>query len=102
MKKNENNIQFLLENVGRLYSCGLNPSVEKFYPRVKYPVSRGTSTISPLVKWEHNQSYTVYQYPHYFNPVGNTDFAVKVDLQVNAIIFSELACSLIFITFVTS
>ena len=66
MKKNENNIKFLLKSVGRLYSSGINPSIEKLYPKVELPVSRGTPTISPLIKWDHNKSYTVYQYPELF------------------------------------
>jgi fatty acid synthase len=82
MKKNNNNMKLLLSSIGQLYTVGFNPSIEKLYPPVEYPVSRGTASISPLIKWDHTKSFTVNQYPNYFNPIGSTDFAVKVDLQV--------------------
>ena len=82
MRKNDNNIRLLLESVAKIYSTGVNPSIENLYPKVSYPVSRATPTISPLVKWNHDKSYVVHQYPHYFNPTKSSNANVKVDLQV--------------------
>lgn len=36
--------------------------LERLYPKISYPVSRGTAMISPLIRWEHSQDWYV---PHY-------------------------------------
>lgn len=38
---------------------GLQPQVSAIYPPISFPVSRGTPMISPLVKWEHTEDWTV-------------------------------------------
>ena len=97
MKRNGDNIRLLLESVGKLYTTGVNPCIERLYPKVEYPVSRGTPAISSLVEWDHSKSYVVTQYPHYFNPIGFSDFAVKVDLQVQfEFLMSLVIASIIF------
>ena len=48
-------------------SSGLNPSIEKLYPKVEYPVSNGTKFISPMVKWDHTDDHIVTKYPEFFN-----------------------------------
>ncbi|KAG8183232.1 hypothetical protein JTE90_014407 [Oedothorax gibbosus] len=60
MKRNEpNNIRFLMESLGKLYTEGLDVRVDRLYPAVKFPVPRGTPFISDLLKWDHSQSYFV-------------------------------------------
>ena len=78
---NESNMEVLFSAIGTLYQLGLHPTIEKFYPRVQFPVSRGTQSLSPLVKWDHSQSWLVTQYPEYFNPSSNADFTVKCDIN---------------------
>lgn len=34
-------------------------SIEKLYPEIKFPVSRGTRMLSPLVRWEHSEDWFV-------------------------------------------
>lgn len=41
---------------------GHNPDVAKLYTPVKFPVSRGTPMISPLIKWEHGEDYFVLSF----------------------------------------
>ncbi|GBN31587.1 Fatty acid synthase [Araneus ventricosus] len=43
----------------RLYTAGLNPDIEKLYPQVQFPVPKGTPMISPLIKWDHSESWCV-------------------------------------------
>ncbi len=43
----------------RLYVNGLDPKIEKLYRPVKFPVPRGTPSISSLIKWDHSQSWSV-------------------------------------------
>ncbi|XP_011705438.1 PREDICTED: fatty acid synthase-like, partial [Wasmannia auropunctata] len=45
----EQNTHIILLEIGRLYNCGLQPQVADLYPIVKFPVSRGTPMISPLI-----------------------------------------------------
>jgi fatty acid synthase len=78
---NDNNLELMFSAIGTLYQLGFNPSIEKFYPKVQFPVARGTQSLSPLVKWDHSQSWLVTQYPEYFNPSSNADFTVKCDIN---------------------
>lgn len=34
-------------------------AIEKIYPEVQFPVSRGTPMISPLIKWDHSEDWYV-------------------------------------------
>lgn len=38
---------------------GFTFNLEILYPKISYPVSRGTPTISPLIKWNHSQDWFV-------------------------------------------
>ena len=80
---NQNQMDFLFQNLGKLYSLGLNPKIENLYPHVEYPVPKGTQSISSLIKWDHSQNWLVTQYPEYFNPSSSSDYVVKVDLTDN-------------------
>lgn len=44
-----------------MYTSGLNPKIEELYPKVTFPVSRGTPSICGLPLWDHNiQWNTLY------------------------------------------
>lgn len=45
-----------------MYTAGLDPDVEKLYSPVKFPVPRNTPMISPLIKWNHSETWTVYKW----------------------------------------
>ncbi|KAJ8667374.1 hypothetical protein QAD02_009036 [Eretmocerus hayati] len=62
MRDHEDNVKFLLESIGKMYNLGVQPDLAKFYPEIEYPVSRGTRTISHLVKWEHSVDWEVHTY----------------------------------------
>ncbi|XP_046739713.1 fatty acid synthase-like [Diprion similis] len=57
--KNVDNIDVLLDAIGKMYEVGLSPKLSKLYPDVQYPVSRGTPMISPLIRWEHSEDWYV-------------------------------------------
>lgn len=46
----------------RLYTSGLRVPIQKIYPKVDFPVSRGTGMISPLVRWEHSEDWFVTKF----------------------------------------
>ncbi|KAJ9600110.1 hypothetical protein L9F63_009586, partial [Diploptera punctata] len=45
-----------------LYELGLQPNLTTLYPKIQYPVSRGTPMISPLIRWEHSEDWYVTTY----------------------------------------
>ncbi|KAJ9584288.1 hypothetical protein L9F63_021357, partial [Diploptera punctata] len=47
-------ILYTLTAIGKLYCIGLMPQVKELYPPVELPVSRGTPSISPFVRWDHS------------------------------------------------
>ena len=44
---------FDFRRVGRLFIAGCQPDVNAIYPKVEYPVPRGTPTIANFATWEH-------------------------------------------------
>ncbi|KAG5883952.1 hypothetical protein JTB14_031777 [Gonioctena quinquepunctata] len=47
----------LLHILGRIYTLGFSSSIEKLYPMVEFPVSRGTPMIAPKIKWNHQRRF---------------------------------------------
>lgn len=41
---------------------GYTMPIERLYPRIEFPVSRGTPMISPLTKWDHSESFFVMRF----------------------------------------
>lgn len=44
---------------------GMSIPIEKLYPKIEYPVSRGTQMISPLIRWDHGTDWYVEKYEHH-------------------------------------
>jgi len=42
----------------RMYTNGVNPKIKYIYPKVTFPVSRGTPCIQSLPFWDHNEQWT--------------------------------------------
>ena len=83
MKRNNNqhNIELFLNSMGQLYRLGVNPSIEKLYPKVEWPVARGTQSISSLIKWDHSESYFVRKYPQFFFPATLSDMTFEYSVD---------------------
>ncbi|XP_018393255.1 PREDICTED: fatty acid synthase-like [Cyphomyrmex costatus] len=58
-QRTEQNNNVTFQGIGRLYNSGLQPQVVNLYPPVEYPVSRGTSMISPSIRWDHSQDWLI-------------------------------------------
>ena len=69
---NANCLSSLANSFGELYASSVNLHIEKLYPKVEYPVSRGTLSISPLIKWDHSKSCIITKHPEYFNVVSSS------------------------------
>lgn len=81
MKKTEpDNLTYFLSSIGRLYTLGLNPTIENLYPKVEWPVVRGTQSLSSLFKWDHERSYAVKKFPEFHNYATASDFVMRFSL----------------------
>ncbi|XP_015113057.1 fatty acid synthase [Diachasma alloeum] len=76
----EDNIEVFLQAIGKLYEVGLQPIISNLYPEVKFPVSRGTPMISPLIKWDHSEDWYVLSY-HQQNRITSGERMIEVSLN---------------------
>lgn len=51
--------------INRIFQKGIDLDIAKLYPAVDFPVARGTSMISPHIKWNHTESYLVPYFDTY-------------------------------------
>nr|XP_033197779.1 fatty acid synthase-like [Bombus vancouverensis nearcticus] len=58
----KDNAECFLQALGKLYDVGLQPQLANIYPHVEFPVSRGTSMVSPYIRWEHSEDWFVPVY----------------------------------------
>ncbi|XP_065212309.1 fatty acid synthase-like [Planococcus citri] len=59
--QNPNAVNFLLSAIGKLFIAGCQPDVNALYPKVEYPVPRGTPNIGFLATWEHMDDWGCVQ-----------------------------------------
>ncbi|XP_065209085.1 fatty acid synthase-like [Planococcus citri] len=59
MKNHKNEVEFFFNSFGKLYEAGCVPKLSALYPTVEFPVSRSTPMISPLIKWQHDEQWSV-------------------------------------------
>ncbi|KAJ3656466.1 hypothetical protein Zmor_015541 [Zophobas morio] len=50
---------------------GHNPQIHKLYPKIEFPVSRGTPMLSPILKWNHKKKWNTFSF-HEFEKVHST------------------------------
>ena len=78
---NNTNLDQFLNTIAKLYELGLNPSIENLYPKVQWPVSRGTQSISSLMLWDHKKNHYVRKYPDYYFRYTANDMNETIDLS---------------------
>ena len=49
-QRGRDNVEVVLQGLGKLYNAGLQLDIAKLYPPVEYPVSRGTPMIAPSIR----------------------------------------------------
>jgi fatty acid synthase, animal type len=54
-------------NLSRLFANGVDMDIKNLYPAVAFPVSRQTPMISPIIKWDHSENYTVPNFDTFNN-----------------------------------
>ncbi|XP_065083523.1 fatty acid synthase-like [Ochlerotatus camptorhynchus] len=55
-------VGLLLSKIGHLHLASQNLDIARLYPKVQFPVSRGTPMISPLIRWDHREDAFVVKY----------------------------------------
>jgi fatty acid synthase len=62
--------------------AGVDMKIEKLYPPISYPVSRGTPMIAPLIKWDHSEEWFVTRFDLFKkNLSGERKITVKLSDQ---------------------
>lgn len=74
--------------------------LEKLYPPITYPVSRGTAKISPFIRWDHSVSFFVSKFESNTNPesgehcftinLTNTEFTYLAGHQIDGIQYNVI------------
>jgi fatty acid synthase len=80
--QNDTNLELFLFSIGKLYELGVNPSIEKLYPKVEWPVARNTQSISSLIKWDHKENYFVRKYPEYHFRATAADMNLSISTSL--------------------
>ncbi|KAB0802399.1 hypothetical protein PPYR_04585 [Photinus pyralis] len=57
LRSSDNGVKFLLSAIGKMYLAGIDTYLPAIYPTVKYPVSKGVKSLTPLVHWEHGEKW---------------------------------------------
>lgn len=50
-------LEFLLTALGKMYLAGMDLSILNIYPKLEYPVSKGTPSLAPLSHWNHTETW---------------------------------------------
>ncbi|CAG9798221.1 unnamed protein product [Chironomus riparius] len=58
-RQHPDNVQFLLSNIGKLYSAGAQPVLAKLYRPITYPVGRSTPMLNSKIGWDHSQKWII-------------------------------------------
>nr|QCW07586.1 fatty acid synthase 6 [Blattella germanica] len=52
-------IEFMLSGLGKLYNAGVQMNLANLYPKVSFPVARGTHMINSMIQWDHSVEWSV-------------------------------------------
>lgn len=81
MRKTEpDQLLYFLGAVGHIYTYGLNPSIERLYPPVSWPVAKGTPSVASLIRWEHSYSHDIKMYPEFHNFSTAANFIYRISV----------------------
>lgn len=80
-RKHENNIDYMVQQLGKLYNNGGQPHFEKLYAPVSFPVSRGTPRLGSDIEWDHSLEWSAANFTPAISNTGHKN--VTVDLKDN-------------------
>ncbi|CAO1403431.1 unnamed protein product [Diamesa serratosioi] len=79
-RENKNNAEFFIGALGKIHNEGVDIKIPNLYPKIEFPVSRGTAMISPHIKWDHSEDSYVMKYE---NEVATKSGERKVTISLN-------------------
>uniref|UniRef100_A0A1A9Z5Z9 Fatty acid synthase n=1 Tax=Glossina pallidipes TaxID=7398 RepID=A0A1A9Z5Z9_GLOPL len=74
----ENNPEFFLASIGKLYAAGAQPQIMTLSKPISYPVGRGTPMLGCKVGWDHSQKWHV---PKFDKMTSSGETVIEVDLS---------------------
>ncbi|XP_047465414.1 LOW QUALITY PROTEIN: fatty acid synthase [Mugil cephalus] len=78
-----NNLEFFLSNIGKVYMNGVNVDSNGLCPTVKYPVPVGTPQISPIVQWDHAQTWDIPKAEDFLSGSGGSNSSTVYNIDTN-------------------
>ncbi|XP_013881248.1 fatty acid synthase [Austrofundulus limnaeus] len=78
-----NNLEYFLSNIGKVYMNGINLDSNSLLPQMTYPVPVGTPMISPLVMWDHAQTWDIPKAEHFISSSGGSKSATIYNIEIN-------------------
>lgn len=68
-----------LHYIHRLFINGVHMQIDTLYPQIEFPVSRGTPMIAPLIKYDHEENWSI---PN-SNLRKNKSFERKITIDIS-------------------
>lgn len=72
-----------LQSLGKVHQHGININIREIYPKIEFPVSRGTAMISPLIKWNHSENFFIPIYDPLTQSDKRSVFISLSDIKYN-------------------
>lgn len=81
MKRQHNdNVKFMLTNIGKLFAAGDQPKVSRLYRPISWPVGRGTPMLNSRIGWDHSQKWRTFTFMD-DNSSGETTVEVNLSKE---------------------
>uniref|UniRef100_A0AAQ5YJU9 Fatty acid synthase n=1 Tax=Amphiprion ocellaris TaxID=80972 RepID=A0AAQ5YJU9_AMPOC len=78
-----NNLEFFLSNIGKVYMNGICVDGSGLCPAVSYPVPVGTPLISPLMQWDHAQTWDIPKAEDFLSGSGGSNSSTIYNIEIN-------------------
>lgn len=80
------NMAYFMTSMGKIYVAGAQPKLSVFYPKVEYPVGRGTPTISSFIEWDHSENWMVAKFDSKSKFTGENVIDIDISAEKDAYI----------------
>uniref|UniRef100_G3NC33 Fatty acid synthase n=1 Tax=Gasterosteus aculeatus TaxID=69293 RepID=G3NC33_GASAC len=82
-RSHTNNLEFFLSNIGKVYMSGVGVDGNGLCPAATYPVPVGTPLISPLLQWDHAQTWDVPKAEDFSGGSAGPNSATVYNIEMN-------------------
>ena len=81
-RRQSNNLECFLTNLGRLYNCGVDVDLQILYPPEpdNFPVSVDTPPISSGLRWDHSKQWAMSHMDDYIGGLGGGTAGMTFDI----------------------